>query len=197
MRSSEFFAQVPQLFPKANRRIWESYEETLFGMRRPITHGNYWAVRRYVGGNPPQAAIADPRINHELERILSRARYPDASPLGLLEDFTEGSTEFASALLHFYNPAYPIYDDATVRGLGRLGVDVEFTARLDEGAVDQYQATIDAIQELKEGIPFYHVPERNYYLTRIIQESLWELGLESPAPASPRTAQSHRGPPKE
>lgn len=194
MRRTDFFVQVPELFPRANQRVWESYEETLFGMRRPVTHGNYWAVRRYVGGNPPQAAIADHRVHHDLERVLGRARYPDASPLGLLEDFTEASTEFGSALLHFYNPAYPIYDEATVRGLNHLGVEVEFTARLDDGAVDHYQTTIDAIQELKDAIPFYCVPERNYYLTRIIQESLWELGLESPTPRSrPKAAPARAG----
>lgn len=196
MRRSEFYEKVLALFPRANQRVWEPYEETLFGMKRPITHGNFWAVRRYVGGNPPQAAIADPRTHHDLERVLSRAKYPDASPLGLLEDFTEGSTEFGSALLHFYNPAYPIYDDATIRGLNQLGVEVDFASRLDEGAVDSYQATIDAIQELKDGIPFYHVPEKNYYLTRIIQESLSELGLDAPVPQASQKAPSRRSVPK-
>lgn len=196
MRRRDFFRQVPTLFPRANQRLWEPYEETLFTMRRPVTHGNFWRVKRFVGANPPQAAMNDGRVHQDLNRILSRAVYPDAAPLARLEDYTEGSTEFASALLHFNNPAYPIFDDFTVRGLNHLGVTVSYRPSIEEQSVDAYQAYVDAIQELKDEIPFYCVPEKNYYLTRIVQETLWQLGSDSPTPPPPRKAPSRRAGPR-
>lgn len=192
MRRREYYQQVLALFGRANERLWETYEETLFTMRRPVTHGNYWRVKRFVGANPPQAAMNDARVHHDLNRVLSRAVYPDASPLARLEDYTEGSTEFASALLHFNNPAYPIFDDFTVRGLNHLEVPTSFRPTIEEQTVQAYQTYVKAIQELKEEIPFYCVPEKNYYLTRIIQETLWMLGRDAPSPPPPRKAPSRR-----
>jgi hypothetical protein len=195
VRRRVFFEEVPKLFPRANVRLWEGYEETLFGMRRPVTYGNFWTVRRYVGGNPPQSAIADARLHRELDGVLSHAKYPDAGPIDRLEEFTEGNVEFASALLHFNNPAYPILDDATVRGLNQLEILISFNPKMQDDTVDTYQAVIDAIQELKDAIPYQCVPEKNYYLTRIIQESLWQLGQEPPQGVGMRKAPSRRSVP--
>jgi hypothetical protein len=94
--------------------------------------------------------------------------------------------------LHFNNPAYPIFDEATVRGLNQLGVQVTFNRLIGENTAKEYQTYIDAIQELKDGVPFQYVPEKNYYLTRIIQETLWELGMERPVPDAVRKAPSRR-----
>lgn len=194
MRRREFFERLPDLFQRANLRLWEHYEEALFAAKRPFTHGNYWAVRRYMGGNPPQVALNDQRSHHQLDRVLVRAKYPDAGNLERLEDFTESRVDFASALLHFYNPAFPIFDDTTVRGINQLDPEIRFTPNFEEGTADHYQRFIDAIQRLKDDIPFQFVPEKNYYLTRIIQEGLWQLGLEQPVPPSRRKAASRRAP---
>ena len=195
MRHREFFERLPDLFHRANQRLWEHYEEALFTVKRPFTHGNYWAVRRYMGGNPPQVALNDQRSHNQLDPVLARARYPEADHLERLEDFTESRVDFASALLHFYNPAYPIFDDATVRGINQLDPDIRFTPNFEEGTVAAFQAFIDAVQALKDEIPFNFVPEKNYYLTRIIQEGLWQLGLEQPVPAPRRKAASRRAGP--
>lgn len=195
MRRREFYEQVVALFQRANQRLWEPYEETLFLMRRPVTFGNYWRVKRFVGGNPPQNALNDQRTHRDLNDVLLNAKYPEAEPLARLEDLCEGNAEFASALLHFNNPAYPIFDDASVRGLNHLGTQLNFNNELGDTSVDDYQAYIDAIQELKEDVPFYCVPEKNYYLTRIIQETLWELGIESPVAGAIRKAPSRRAVP--
>lgn len=195
MRRREFYERIPNLFGRANQKLWEHYEEALFTIQRPFTHGNYWAVRRYCGGNPPQPAMNDPRAHHQLDRVLARAKYPDAGPIERLEDFTEARVDLASALLHFYSPAYPIFDDTSVRGLNQLEPDVRFQPAFDEATADQYQAYIDAIQRLKDEVPFYFVPERNYYLTRIVQEALWQLGLESAVPSGSRKAPSRRSVP--
>lgn len=192
MKKREFYDQVLALFKRANQRLWEPYEETLFLMRRPVTHGNFWRVRRFIGGNPPQSALNDQRVHRELNSILQNAKYPDAAPIARLEDLAEHSVEFGSALLHFNNPAYPIFDDPSVRGLNDLAIPVTFNPRVGETTVDEYQGYIEAIQELKEGVPFYCVPEKNYYLTRIIQETLWELGMEQPIPGANRKAPSRR-----
>ena len=192
MRKREFYDQVTTLFKRANQRLWEPYEETLFLMRRPVTHGNYWRVKRFVGGNPPQSALNDARVHRELNHVLSNAKYPDGGPLSRLEEFCEHHSEFASALLHFNNPAYPIIDEASVRGLNQLGIQLSYTHNIGDTTVDDYQTYIDAIQQLKEGVPFHCVPEKNYYLTRIIQETLWELGREQPIPGAVRKAPSRR-----
>lgn len=177
-RRREFFREVPALFERANRISWERYEETLFDVRRPVTHGNFNRIRQFVGGNPPIAALRDHRVFHDLDRVLQKAKYPRAGQLARLDEFAHGETEFATALLHFSNPAYPIFDALSVRGLNHLGHPLNFVREITEHAVPAYQTYIDLIQELKAEIPFTCVPERNYYLTRIVQEALWELGRE-------------------
>ncbi|HLE47589.1 MAG TPA: hypothetical protein VI818_04760 [Candidatus Thermoplasmatota archaeon] len=192
MRRRDFFEQIPSLFARANQRLWEHYEEALFTIRRPFTHGNYWAVRRYCGGNPPRSALEDTHVHYQLDPVLARANYPEAGPLERLEDFTEGRVDLASALLHFYSPAYPIYDDTSVRGLNQLDADIQFTPNFEETTVEHYQSYIDVIQRLKDDVPYLFVPERQYYLTRIVQEALWQLGLDSPVPSGYRKAPSRR-----
>lgn len=192
MHKGAFYDQVVALFRRANQRLWEPYEETLFLMNRPVTHGNYWRVKRFVGGNPPQNALNDARVHRELDRVLSSARYPDASPIARLEDFCEHQVEFASALLHFNNPAYPIFDEPSVRGLSHLGIQVSFHSTIGDTTSEDYQTYIDGIQELKDGVPFHCVPEKNYYLTRILQATLWELGMEQPVAGAVRKAPSRR-----
>lgn len=188
MDRREFFRRVPDLFARAHKVSWERYEETLFAMRRPVTHGNFQRVGQFVGGNPPVAALRDPRPFPELDRQLAKARYPRAGQVTRLDDFVDGNTEFATALLHFNNPAYPIFDALSVRGLHHLGHPINFPKELDADSVAAYQAYIDTIQDLKDEIPFYDVPEKNYYLTRIVQESLWQLGLETPPPIAAKRA---------
>lgn len=194
MRRREFYERALDLFRRANAGVWETYEETLFSMKRPVTHGNFWRVKRFVGGNPPQNALIDARVFRELDAVLAAAKYPDAGPLSRIDEFSEHSVELSSALLHFNNPAYPIFDDPTVRGLNQLGTPLTFAPRFGDTSVEDYQVYVDAIQELKEGIPFYCVPEKNYYLTRIIQETLWQLGREAPVPGPVRKAPSRRAP---
>jgi hypothetical protein len=184
MQRREFFARVPELFERANRISWEQYEETIFHMQRPLTHGNFHRVKQFVGGNPPVAALRDPRDFPELDRQLSKARYPRAGQLTRLDGYAEGNTEFATALMHFNNPAYPIFDARTVRGLNHLGHPIDYVREVAEAAVPAYQAYIDLIQGLKDEIPYYCVPEKNYYLTRIVQQALWQLGVETPAPVA-------------
>lgn len=184
MDHPEFFRRVPDLFQRAHRSSWEKYEETIFSMQRPVTHGNYQRVKQFMGGNPPTAALRDPRPYPELDRQLSKAKYPRAGQLTRLDDFADGSTELATALLHFNQPAYPIYDALSVRGLNHLGHPINFVREVKEEAGPAYQAYTELIQGLKDEIPYTCVPEKNYYLTRIIQESLWQLGLEVPAPVT-------------
>lgn len=180
MRRSEFFERVPELFRRANLKSWESYEETLYAMRRPLTYGNYSQVKRFVGiESPPVQALRDGRVFQDLDRILNKVRYPRAGRVTQLDDYADGSTELASALLHFNNPAFPIYDATTVRGLAALGAPVRFVPHIEEATPAAYQEYIDEIQELKDRIPYRDVPEKNYYLTRIVQLALWGLGLDT------------------
>lgn len=182
MKRREFFERVPELFQRANRFSWEKYEETLFSMTTPVTHGNHQRVRQFVGGNPPVMALRDARPYPELDRVLQKAKYPRAGQLSRLDDIVDGNTEFATALFHFHNPAYPIFDALSVRGLNHLGHPLSYVPELSEQVVPAYQAYIEIIQALKDKIPFQFVPEKNYYLTRIVQESLWQLGLDQPLP---------------
>lgn len=182
MNRRDFFLRVPELFERGNRTAWERYEETLYDMRRPVTHGNYYRVKQFAGGNPPVMALRDAREFPELDRVLSKAKYPRVGQLERLEDVVDSSTEFATALLHFNNPAYPIYDVMSVRGLNHLGHPINFVRTMNEETTAAYQTYIGLIQELKDEIPYYCVPEKNYYLTRIVQMALRQLGLEVPVP---------------
>jgi len=180
MKVQAYFERIPDLFLRSHNVSWEKYEETIYHMRRPVTHGNYHRVLQFVGGNPPEMALRDERPYHELDRALARAKYPRAGQLTRLDEFGHGGTEAATALLHFNNPAYPIWDARTVRGLNVLGYPLSFVKEVSEEAIPAYQAYINTVQDLKDSVPFTYVPEKNYYLTRIIQMTLWQLGLEAP-----------------
>lgn len=195
MRAEEFFHEVPALFRQANAKSWEAYEETLYTMHRPLTYGNFHRIKRFVGAeSAPTLALRDGRVYEELHRVLGKARYPKAGHVTRLDDFADGSSELATALLHFNNPAYPIYDTVTVRGLLHLGFVVSYVATIGEETTTGYQGYVNAIQELKDDIPYYCVPEKNHYLTRIIQSSAHELGLRVPPAvrAKPAKAPSRR-----
>jgi hypothetical protein len=182
--AAAFFKSLPENFRAANQRQWELYEETLYLMHRPVTHGNLLAINRYIGGyTGPRQALLDHRVHDELNDALQSAEYPDASVITLLDPYVDGSMEFAAALLHFNNPAYPLYDAGTVSGLQELGFsNIRYLSTLEGDSVAEYQKYVNAIQVLKEAAPYQAVPEKNYYLTRIIQEGLWQLGHEHPAP---------------
>jgi hypothetical protein len=73
-------------------------------------------------------------------------------------------------------------NEETVGALQRAGFGTLRWARtIEEDTVPEYQRYIDAVQELKDAIPYTSVPEKNYYLTRVVQLSLWMAGLEHPA----------------
>lgn len=184
MKEAAFFDRFDSLFQRANHVAWETYEETIYHMQRPITYGNFHRVKQFVGGNPPELALRDAREFQSLDRALNKGKYPRCGHLTRFDEYVDGNTEFATALLHFYNPAYPIFDALTVRGLNHLGHPINYVSELDENAVSAYQAYVNLIQEYKEKVPFLVVPEKNYYLTRVVQMCLWQLGLESPVPGA-------------
>ncbi len=105
--------------------------------------------------------------------MLDGLHYPETLPIADLRAVSGLDLHILSHYLHFFHHAYPIYTKAACASLERLGAPVPYTKVRDP---DVYGLYIAAIEELKERIPFWDVPETNVYLTRIVQGALDAYG---------------------
>lgn len=169
---SDFFACVPAYFRLAREATYPAYDEILYAMRRPLTHGVYQQVLAYVGHHA-DAGDGDPFA--EADRVLRACRYPDPEPLAGLRELG-CDLRLATALLHFYNPAFPIYDVPSLAAARRLGREVPFEVQLSGEGLAAYRQFVLLVHDYKERIGHFFVPETHYYLTRVIEGALWGMG---------------------
>jgi hypothetical protein len=110
----------------------------------------------------------------KLARVLRTIRYPHVEPL-LEAQGIEGLTmERLSTILHFHHPAFPIYSQALVEGLQRIGITAVYREAVDEESVFDYAGVIAALDRLKTDVTFENVPESNCFLTRVVEGALVE-----------------------
>ncbi len=167
-----FFARVPGLYEAAARRQDHAYQELLYTIEHPLDRASLERITDAYGMRRPtwtDQAAAD------AIGLLDPIHYPDVGPLGRLRAVPGLTLSALSRILHHIHQAYPIYDDAACAGLARLGLAMPYV-KLREPAV--YGLYVSAIEELKQRIAYWNVPETNVVLGRIIQAALSEYGAE-------------------
>ena len=166
-----FFAQVPRLYAQAQAPVQEPYQRLLYTVEHPLVETTTDAIEKAFGLPHP---AWNPGSRVEAIELLDRhMRYPATLPIGDLRSIAGLDLRVLSHYLHFFHHAYPIYTKESCLGLEKLGAPMPFTRVRDP---DIYGLYIAAIEQLKERIPFWCVPETNVYLTRIVQGALHQLG---------------------
>jgi len=166
----KFFAGMPHSYAQAQAAVQAPYQDLLYSVEHPlgprttdrIDDAFHLAHPKWTAENRAQAIAA-----------LDGLRYPDTGPIADLRAVPGLDLRTLSHYLHFFHHAYPIYSEAACKGLARLGAQVPFVRERDP---DVYAEYIRAIEELKERVPFWDVPETNVYLTRIVQAALEAYG---------------------
>ena len=169
-----FFAQVPELYRKAQAQVQEQYQRLLYTVEHPLAESMTDAIEQAFGLPHP---AWNPGSRREGIDLLDKAmHYPATRPIGDLRSIAGLDLRTLSHYLHFFHHAYPMFTRESCKGLERLGVPMPYTKVRDP---DIYGLYIAAIDELKERVPFWDVPETNVYLTRIIQAALHQYGAEA------------------
>ena len=173
MRKAEFFERVPALFEHSKPQWEKGYNELIYGVRRPLTAANVRDVTAWVGDGKPLAP--GPRDLAALNEVLARIRWPDVRSLARLKGIEGLTLPRAVALLHFHNPSFPTFQAGAVAGLGALGKRIRRPEALGLDNLRAYRRYMDAITELKDGIPFRDVPESHYFHSWVLECALAEL----------------------
>ncbi len=166
-----FFAQVPALFAKAQAEVQAPYQRLLYTVEHPLVESTTDAIESAFG--LPHPAWNPGSRSQAIELLDQHMRYPATLPIGDLRYIAGLDLRILSHYLHFFHHAYPIYTRESCAGLEKLGVPMPFVKVRDP---DTYGLYIAAIEELKERVPFWDVPETNVYLTRIVQGALHQFG---------------------
>ena len=166
-----FFAKVPELYARAQAKVQEPYQRLLYSVEHPLVESTTDAIEAAFA-LPHPAWNPGSRVE-AIELLDKHMRYPATLPIGDLRSIAGLDLRILSHYLHFFHHAYPIYTKESCAGLEKLGVPMPFTRVRDP---DIYGLYIAAIDELKERIPFWCVPETNVYLTRIVQAALHQFG---------------------
>lgn len=167
---ADFFPRVPALYAASQATVNEGYQRLLYSIAHPLGEPTTDAIEAAFGLAHPSW---NPGSRAQAIWLLDRLRYPDTMALTQLRAIAGLDLRILSHYLHFFHHAYPIYDEASCKGLARLGVPMPYVKVRD---ADMYALYIQAIEELKERIPFWDVPETNVYLTRILQAALAGYG---------------------
>ena len=169
-RYQAFYDQVPHLF-EASKPAWEKgYNELIYRMERPLTKQNVRDVLAWVGGKAPAldgVAVA------QLNEVLLRIRWPDVRRLARLRALGLSLPQ-ATALQHFHNPSFPPFTAEAVAGYAQVAKRVRRPEALTLDNLRAYRRWMDALVELKEGIPFRDVPESHYFHVWVLECALAE-----------------------
>ena len=168
-----FFARAPELFAAAQRKVHEPYQRLLYTVEHPLAESTTDAIEVAFALPHPHW---NPGSRREAIDLLDKGmQYPATTPIADLRAISGLDLHILSHYLHFFHHAYPIYTKSACDALTRLGAPVPYTKVRDP---DVYGLYIAAIEELKERIPFWDVPETNVYLTRIVQGALDAYGAD-------------------
>lgn len=168
-----FFEQLPVLFAQSKRSWERDYNGLIYSIERPLTRANVADVVAWAdGGKLPSLGL---REVDALNKVLLPVRWPDVRSLARLKGIEGMTLPRATALLHLHNPSFPPFTQGAVEGLALLGKRLRRPERVGLEEVRAYRRHMDAIAELKEGIPFRFVPESHYFHVWVLECALAEL----------------------
>lgn len=162
-----FFAQVPRLYAQEDAKVHDAYQRLLYTVEHPLHESTTDAIEHAFGLAHPAWSPGSRR--QAIELLDKHMRYPATVPMAQLTAIAGLDLRILSHYLHFFHHAYPIYTREACVGLQKLGAPIPYVKVRDP---DVYGLYIQAIDHLKEHIPFWDVPETNVYLTRILQAAL-------------------------
>jgi hypothetical protein len=176
VRAQEFFPQVPRLLAASKPRWEPAYNELIYSIRRPLTAANADQVAAWLDGG--KLALG-PEDLEALNTVLLRIRWPDVRSLTRLRAIEGMTLPRAVALLHFHNPSFPSFHAGAVQGLALLGKRVRRPEKLGLEEVRAYRRYLELIADLKDRIPYRHVPESHYFHVWVLEVALAELAREA------------------
>ncbi len=165
-----FFEAVPALFDARQAGVHDAYQACLYRTEHDFGEDDLRRIEQSFALSPAEWGTVDV---HDVIARLDAARYPDTTVIALIEAVPGLSLETVSHYLHFFHHTYPPFTKASLAGLAKLGIGIPWTMVRDSEVYGLYIAALD---ELKDRIPFWCVPERNVHLTRIIQAALEAYG---------------------
>ncbi|MHB8586898.1 MAG: hypothetical protein ACYDDF_13805 [Thermoplasmatota archaeon] len=171
VRMDAFLDEVPDLFRRLHEKERDTYEEILYSVRFPISGRLLSRMATFRGGPAAPSLTSDATVSL-VSQALAVPTYPSAEILLPLKAIPNLTLPQATAILHFHHPAYPIYSEAAVKTLNRMGFPVAFAKELSADGVAVYEGYIAAIERLKTRIPFADVPETNCFLSCILEGAL-------------------------
>lgn len=161
---------MPGLIAQGQEPVDEAYQALLYGIAHDFSPGHLDLVDDFLGLPHPDWTRAD---KEDVIEFLDAAGYPEADVLHHLPDVKGLTLPHVAGYLHFFHHVFVPYDEATCKGLARLGLDVPYTEDIDAEA---YAAYTEAVEELKEWLPYWDFPERNLSLQRVVQVALAQHG---------------------
>ncbi len=178
-RIEPFFREVPRLWWQAQAPVHEAYQELLYTTEHAFGADDLRHIGRLFGLPSPQWGRES---QEEAIALFDGMRFPDTLGLARLRAVPGLTLSAVSHYLHFFHHTYPIYHPDAVRALNGLGATVPWTKVRDPAAYGLY---IAAIEELRDRIPFWDVPETNVHTNRIIEAALEAWGGRDGTPSRP------------
>ena len=178
LEEPRFLAELKPLFWSNQEREADAYEKLIYRLHPPASADECNRLLSFRGlGTVP--ALGKKESEERVKRVLRTIRYPDVAILAELAGIEGLTLPKATTILHFHHPAFPIYSQALVEGLHRIGIPAVFREAIDEESVFDYAGVIAALDRLKTDVTFENVPESNCFLTRVVEGALVEYARAS------------------
>jgi hypothetical protein len=150
----------------------EAYESLLYMVKRPYTPDMLDMIDDWMG-LPERVWRED--TQREVILSLYAIRYPDTLLIESLTESARSDIRRLSAYLHFTHHTYSIWDEDSLKGLHKLGIDIPTTEVADPFI---YGAYVSAIELLKDVAPFTCFLEHDVPRQRLFQAALAAYGRE-------------------
>ena len=149
-----------------------AYENLLYRVKRPYTPEMLDMIDEWMG--LPERDWRD-ETEREVMLSLYAIRYPDTLLIESLTETARSDIRRLSAYLHFTHHTFSIWDEDTLSGLSKLGIEIPDTKVADPFI---YGAYVSAIELLKDVAPFTCFLEHDVPRQRLFQAALAAYGRE-------------------
>tara|TARA_B100000427_G_scaffold161872_1_gene134608 strand:- start:452 stop:1012 length:561 start_codon:yes stop_codon:yes gene_type:complete len=174
-KCGHFFEYLTDYFHKhhhSEKQDADAYENLLYRVKRPYTPEMLDMIDEWMG--LPERDWRD-ETEREVMLSLYAIRYPDTLLIESLTETARSDIRRLSAYLHFTHHTFSIWDEDTLSGLSKLGIEIPDTKVADPFI---YGAYVSAIELLKDVAPFTCFLEHDVPRQRLFQAALAAYGRE-------------------